>query len=200
MSATDLYDDEHIDYSTDPEPIDGRDAAALAKANWHMRVAGSLADELDDLNVVYGNEIKRLNARLDARAGKIASRIAWHLTPVKQLHAVIVADDPRRKTIELPNGTMSATVPVKALIEIVDPEAVQAWALSNMPDSCPPKQIGVRDLRNALVITKSGAVLDPATAEIVPGVAAIVPAPTFRVTPPKPTEFETPTETEDDPS
>lgn len=178
---SDLHDDVTFDYDEPPSPIAGLDAAALAEANWHIRVAGELAAELDALHVVYGNEIKRLNARLDARAGKIRARIEWHETPVKQLHAALLAANPKRKTIELPHGTMKATVPSKAIITIVDPEAVQAWALSNIPDACPPRQVGVMDLRAALVVNAAGMVVDPSTMEVVPGVAATVPAPTFAV-------------------
>jgi hypothetical protein len=180
-SMNEWPDDDTIDYAVEPEPIHGLDAEALERASWHVRKIAERRRELEQLGDVYRNELRRITDRYDSVTRRINAGIAWHEVPVKQLHAALLAVDPRRKTIALPYGTMRATVPVKARIFITDPVAAQEWALTNHPDLCPPKQVLVTDLRRDLVARADGTVIDPATGECVDCCTAVVPDATFGV-------------------
>jgi len=179
MSA--LYDDDIIDYDVEPEEIHGADNVALERASWHVRHIGELRNAQADVRGVFDAEIARLTDRLQHRLEVLDRQIEWHAKPVRSLHAAILVNDPKRKTIHLPHGTLKARVATKPTVFINDPELVQEWALAHEPDLCPPKQVQVTALRKILVVRDDMRVIEPSTGELVPGVSASVPDPSFSI-------------------
>lgn len=168
-----MSDTSDIDYDT-PAFIPDNEAEALERIAWHARLARAAHAELADVEAMYAAEMERLRDRLDNRQAIINKRIAWHTAPIESYHRMRLEADPKRKTIELPHGTSRVTVPTKPKAWITDYEAATEWARTAHPEIM--RGPNVTDLRDVVQITDDLKVIDPATGEIVPGVAAEIPA------------------------
>ena len=95
---------------------------------------------------------------------------------------------PERKTFYTPAGTVGTRVPSKPWrVEVVDKEALLRWALANgRDDLIRPTLATVTDVRKAVRLggdPEAPLVVDPETAEVVPGLAAEPTRPTVIVRP-----------------
>lgn len=156
---------------------------ALDRADWHLQHVARLRRDLRVHDELYRRAIDRIQDRAEKRRAIMQRQIDWHLTPIRQLHERLHEIDPKRLTIELPHGDLKLRVPKKPQVFIDDQDAVVEWAKENAPDLLPPPdRVKVTDLRTLVDVD---ALLDgtlivlTAAGELVPGVHAEVPAPTW---------------------
>lgn len=183
-----LLEQGDIDYET-PAQMPTGEADALERASWHLKRAAAKRDELARLKAVYDAEIDRLKIRLGHRTRILQSQIDWHEEPVRQMHLALVDRDPKSaKTIDLPYGTSKVSVPKSPKVEIVDPDAVTAWALDAHPDIV-KHSVNVTAVRSVatpaepskVTVGKPGKAIDAATGEIIPGVEVTLDEPRWTV-------------------
>ena len=167
--------------SIELEPPEGYDSPPpeldnLEDLDYHVRRVREGRAELEVLEQSYRRELDRIQARLESRRRVIEGWIAWHLAPVESWHRA----HPATRTIELPHGTLKLTVPKSLKVFIgpddTDREAVRSWAVQSHPEILgDPLVTKVR----ACVLIVDGRVVDAETGEIVPGVVAKLPAPSW---------------------
>ena len=167
-----------IDYDTPAEMPDGQ-AEALERASWHLRMASQLTAERDQIAGVYKAELERLAIRLGHRSRILNDQIAWHERPVEALHRALLADSPKRKTIELPYGTSKMRTPKTARLEIVDRPKLLSWAEDSHPDIL-GRTINVTGVKTVAMVTDDLQVLTE-HGEVIPGVEAVLDDPSWSV-------------------
>jgi hypothetical protein len=173
------------------EPIRGDDLEVRAKADRHLRAIIRLEDDFALERAVFDTEILRLTDRLEYLAARNAKKIAWHEEPLRQLHAAILAEDPTRKTIDLPHGTLRSRTPATPRYVIDRRDDFTEWALTNTPDVLTPTwKIDARTIQNDPRFTPTRLELDAgedvpivnADGEVVPGIKYMLDPPTYTVT------------------
>jgi hypothetical protein len=191
----DLYgDDEHpAAYDDTPTAIIHTDDDWERHATWHMRLLGEQLDRMGRVRQVFADQIRVLEDRMDGELAKIQKKVTWHETTLKQLHADIIAADPKRKTIVLPHGTMSSTTPATPKVKVTDPDAFMMWAHEHAPHLLaltykPDSKAIALDLKDVLKATADPAPgeavsIVTAAGEMVPGVELALGQPSFRPTP-----------------
>jgi hypothetical protein len=124
--------DDLYSYEDEPPVIEGRDAQALLDADDHLRRRAFWQTRLDEAEKVYHCQLDRLNEWWAAEKQRIGRHIDWHDQTVTSLHAALLADDPKRKTIHLPHGTLRA----RKLPDRVeaDPAVTLPWLLEHRAD------------------------------------------------------------------
>ena len=179
-----LFGDEpDIDYDT-PALMPAEEAGALERASWHMKMASRLTAERNELTAIYAAEIDRLQIRLEHRRRILADRITWHELPIESLHAALLRDNPKRKTIELPYGTSKVRVPATPKAVITDKDAVLAWAEKAHPELL-GHTINVTAIRTVaapageVTVARAAAAIDTDTGEVIPGVEVTLDPPTW---------------------
>ena len=148
----------------------------MEQVAYHVRRVREERAELEALEQVYRAELERMNDRWKRRRQVIESRISWHLVPIESWHR----SHPSTRTVELPHGTLKLSVPktLKAFIgpEDEDKAAVRRWAIQSHPDILgDPLVTKVRSVTTII----DGKVVDVETGEVVPGVKAVLPDPTW---------------------
>ena len=179
-------DPSDIDYS---RPAILPDDEHLAeRVEWHVRMARQATAELEEVKSMYERELERIKERIQNRVRIIQERIAWHTAPVQSYHTMRQAQEPKRKTIEFPHGASKITVPTTPVVQFDPSEGsgglVKLWLRSTHPEML--KLPGITDVRSLVHITTDDdgnhIVIDKATGEIVPGLVAEIPAPTYKLT------------------
>jgi hypothetical protein len=161
----------------EPAPVPGDTSdEALRQLDWHARKVRHLADERHQLRTLFEAELARIEDRLQERLRILDRGIAWHRAPFESWHRA----HPDQRTVHLPNATARLTVPVKPEVVIVDAEAVRVWACEHHPEIVRAPKI--TDVRACVAIVAGLTVADTVTGELVPGVAARVPPPTWTLT------------------
>jgi hypothetical protein len=159
------------DYDTEPPVLDG-----LEQVAYHVRRVREERAELEALEAVYRAELERMKDRWENRREVIENRIAWHLIPVESWHR----SHPDTRTIEVPHGTLKLSVPktLKVFIGSGDDDKakVRQWAIESHPEILgDPLVTKVR----SVTLVVDGRVVDADTGEIVPGVTAVLPDPSW---------------------
>ena len=128
--TADLYgdDDDTTNYDEPPEPVHPDDPDRLSIANWHLRRIGYLDRLENETRRPFLAELALLEERLGDAMLSIDRRRKWHNTALVHIHEQVLAEDPKRKTIALPAGTLTATVPKKPRVTVSDEPAFVAWA------------------------------------------------------------------------
>ena len=176
VPAPSLAENLDIDYSV-PAVIPEDDA--LSRLDWHVRMVRKYRSEMADVDALYKAEIERMIDRRDNRRRIIQNAIDWHSAPIKSYHLAHQDD----RTIELPHGASKLTVPTKpkVFMEGEQSDAVTEWARRAHPEIM--KGPNISDVRKVVDIKdhKDGTftVLDPTTGEVVPGVTAQIPLPSW---------------------
>lgn len=156
---------------------------ALDRADYHLLQVARLRHDLAVHDELFRRAIDRLQDRAIERRVIIERQIEWHLAPVAQLHFRLLEANPKRRTIELPSGTLKARIPEKPQVFIDDQAAVAEWARNSAPELVPPPdRVRVTDLRKVVaVVPRPDGTLAVVTrhGEPVPGVHAEVPQPTW---------------------
>jgi Bacteriophage Mu Gam like protein len=179
-------DDDNLD-----EPADQIRGDDLTKADWHLRAIIRAEDNFARDRAVFDAEILRLTDRLEYLEVRTAKLIEWHETPLRQLHAALLAEDPTRKTIELPHGTLRSRTPATPRYIIESRDRFVEWALVNAPDVLTATwKVDSATIRNDPRFIPTRFELEPdervqlvtVDGEVVPGVKFVLDPPTFTVT------------------
>lgn len=190
-STIDLYgdDEQSVDYDQPAEPIHPADPGRLSIANWHLRKLGYLDTVEADTRRAFDAEIQLLEQRRNDALRTIARRQSWHTEALAGLHGAMLAEDPKRKTIVLPSGTLKATVPKTARLYVTDPDVFVAWAEAHgRKDLLRVTTVPARDDINRAVDLRPQSMPSPGSAErvvdasgeLVPGLEAQLGLPSFR--------------------
>lgn len=188
MTLQDQYDDldgllagPEPDWDGEPEAPAGVDVA-----NGMLRTLGRLRRELTEAEELAAAEHARVDLWLSLQAKRIGDRTRWLETALALWHAGLLAEDKRRKTVQLPNGTLVARAqPYEWRFE---PEFL-AWATENAPDllrhkPAPAPEIDKAAAKKAMasctfidgrLVTEHG--------EVMPGVTVVERGPRYTATP-----------------
>lgn len=184
---TDLFDDP-VNYEIPPEPIaSAAEAYALDQADYHLRCIAAIDAERVTIAEAFDREMERLKARRADRLAKYDAKIEWHTKPLRELHAALLAEDPRRKTIHLPHGTLKSRTATEPVAVVDDMAALVEWAQVNAPVLLPPRErVALTDLRKAVHLVaraEGGWIAVDVNGEVVPGVTARIPPVQFTAIP-----------------
>lgn len=177
-----LYGDDLPEVDT-TEPAEAPDN--VEQADWHARQAQLLADQAAYLELIYGQEKARLEARLAAATAGLQTRIAWHRKAIEGWHRRAHTAGQATKTFAFPSGFTAKLRKAQPACEVYDPEALLGWAEENgLVDVLfpRPKDPGKQKLKDTLAIEgldgaepgSSAKYVHPETGAVVPGVRARV--------------------------
>jgi hypothetical protein len=176
--------DERIDTRADEEqdgfdydaPIPG--CADLEAAVRSAEYAAYWQQRITEVGDIYDAEHQRLMRKLDAlderriyEVGKLTKKYQWHQAQIADYHRRVLADDPKRKTLDLVHGSAKAVVPVKPQVFIDNADTVKAWAIAHHPEIL--RAPNVMDVRRVVDIVEGKVVGEDG--EIVQGLSAQVP-------------------------
>lgn len=178
--------------STEPEPIDPRDADWDRTATWHLKEIAALESKEHRTRQAFDREIERLQDERDMALAPIRNSIEWHRAPLIGLHRALLALDPKHnKTITLPYGKLTSSTPQKPTVRIMERDVFIEWARTNAPELVVPKynpdlkglNAALGDTLVAVGTPKAGWSVDIATAagEIIPGVTLALADTTFSI-------------------
>ena len=164
------------DYDRDPEPP--RDAD---EANTRLRRLARIRADIAKVEDQARTQIDQINAWAERRYEVLHNRARWEQDGLEMWHRAVLADDPTRKTISLPCGTLKSRVQPPAWD--FDDETFLAWASEHAPELVripePKPQVDRNAAKKALAVTGDSAVT--ADGEVVPGVTVTVRPPSFTV-------------------
>lgn len=176
---------EDVDYNEPPGEILPGAAGALEHANWRLRHVRRLEQERTTLDHLFQQRIHELETRWRERREVLDRQVDWWVAPVHQLHAALLAEDPSKKTIHLPDGTLKATVPKKPKLRIADQETVLVWAIRHAAEAVQVvSKVLVTDLDRVVDVERTDdgfRVVYRATGEVVPGATAEIPPARYSV-------------------
>lgn len=191
MSAIEQDLDEYLagpdpDYDTDPEPPQDAD-----EADRRLRRLAKVRAEMAQIGDHAQAQIERINEWHARRVEVLANRERWLAEGLEMWHRAVLADDPTRKTISLPCGTLKSRV--QQPVWDFDDETFIAWALEQdyatplvrVPE--PKPAVDKAAAKKALITQIEGAAPgEPRPAvtpegEVVPGVTVTVRPPSFSV-------------------
>lgn len=159
------------DWDTDPEAPAGVD-----QANGMLRTLARLRRQLTDAEELAAAEHARVDLWLTVQAQRIGDRTRWLETALALWHAGLLRDDPRRKTVQLPNGTLTARAQTPEWR--FDPETFIPWAEANAPHLLRHKPAPAPEIDKAAA---KKSLADAAGA--VPGLTVVDRGPRFTATP-----------------
>lgn len=156
-------------------------------ANRKLRRIAALRARLAEHDAFHQAETRRLDEWLDRVETPLRRQIRWLAEGLEMWHRAVLADDPTRKTISLPCGTLKARAQQPAWS--FDDEVFIAWAVEHAPSLVRIPEPKPAVDRSA---TKQALGFDPgvdgagwavtAEGEVVPGVTVTVRPPSFTVT------------------
>lgn len=177
-----LYGQEEVNYSLEPEIPIGQD-----KANWHLRKGGTIRASQDALRSLFDAEIQMLMDRRDDRMSIFENQALWHERAVEMWHRGALAKGDAGKTANLPHGTSSIRASQPAT-EIFDEDLMRAWLAANDLESVvyPVKEpaLSKAALKKAVaMVDKNGKEAGSPIAAVHPDTGEVVPGLRFRATP-----------------
>jgi len=194
IDPDDVYgDDEHPAAYNDPPPFILTDDPDWTRyASWHLRKLAAWEDRKAELVRAFDKEIEHLEDRRDRALAHIEHKLAWHRRPLAQAHEQILEQDPKRKTIQLPNGKLTSRTPSKPIVQWQDKDEFTKWAAKTNRKLVEERLVATQDLVRAAI--ESGLLVpshtptpgEPAhlivvlTGERVPGVRYCLGDTTFR--------------------
>lgn len=104
------------------------------KANWCLRKLARIEAARNAAREQARIEQERIAAWLEAELRRHERSAAWLETNLEQYHRNQLTADPKRKTIELPAGTLKARKAPDSVEILVDEETFLDWALDERPD------------------------------------------------------------------
>lgn len=190
MGVPDSVEPEDFDYEADPPEIDPGDVDWQLHANEALRRIAFWEGRQAEDDHTFQRELARLTVWHEKRSQVTNQRIGWHKLSLIGLHKALLEDDPKRKTIVLPYGTLKARVSKTPRFSITDKDAFLQWCETNtlVDELCiverRPSLDKIKDFP-AFVHDELTAGADPhpvrdnLTAELVPGVSVWLASPTF---------------------
>lgn len=169
------------DYDTEPEAPQDAD-----EANTRLRRLARIQAQIQWVEDQAATQIAQINAWAERRYEVLHNRARWEREGLEMWHRAVLADDPGRKTISLPCGTLKARV--QPPVWEFDDEAFLAWATVHAPGLVrvpePKPAVNKAEAKKALIVEEQ-AEFDPAVftaeGEIVPGVTVTSRGPSFTV-------------------
>lgn len=177
------------DFGADPTP-----PTDALQANWRLRRLAKVRAEMAEVARVAQADIDRAEAWKAARLEALRKDERWWAEGLEMWHRAVLADDPARKTISLPCGTLSARRQ-QPVWEFDEPTFL-AWAtvhapgLVRIPEPRPAIEKAAAKKALAESVKADGAVIwktvvDTDSGEVfcesVPGVTVTVRPPSFTV-------------------
>jgi len=178
------------DYDQPPEAPQDAD-----RADEQLRRLAKVRAEIDQVEAHARAKIDQIDAwrrqRLhgddDHTYGGLMGRERWLAEGLEMWHRAVLADDPSRKTISLPCGTLKSRVQQPEWV--FDDEVFIAWAAEHAPElvrvPVPKPRVDKTAAKKALIPATSGDCAEaPAVTEggeVVPGVTVTVRPPSFSV-------------------
>ena len=184
MSAIEQDLDEYLagpdpDYDVDPEPPQDAD-----EANTRLRRLARIRADIAQVEETAARQIEQVNAWAERRYEVLHNRARWEQDGLEMWHRAVLADDPSRKTISLPCGTLKSRVQ-QPVWEFDDDEFI-AWAVEHAPDLVripePKPQVDRNAAKKTLIADATGLdMVVTSDGELVPGVTVTVRPPSFTV-------------------
>lgn len=173
------------DYTADVEPPQDAD-----QANTRLRRLARIRADIAQVEETAARQIDQINAWAERRYEVLHNRARWEQEGLEMWHRAVLAEDPSRKTISLPCGTLKSRV--QQPVWEFDDEAFIAWALDQnrhpelvrIPEPKPAvdKAAAKKALHlPPLTAGESCVPIDEDTGEMVPGVTVTVRPPSFTV-------------------
>lgn len=170
-------------WDDEPEAPAGAD-----QANGYLRSLGRLQRQLDDVKELANSERARVDLWESVETGKLQSRMRWLRQALALYHQSLLTENPARKSLSLPNGTLR----VRAMPDAYDftPEFLE-WAQVSAPELVrqkppPPPEVDKAAAKRRLVVAGySGgrALVVTPEGESVPGVTVTKQPPKFTAEP-----------------
>lgn len=160
-----------------------------AETERRLRRLAKVRADMAEVNATAQRQIDQAQDWRDERLMVLANKERWLVDGLEMWHRAVLADDPSRKTISLPCGTLKARQ--QQPVWEFDDEAFIAWALDNndalvrIPE--PKPAVDKAAAKKTLITQIEGAAPgEPRPAvtpegEIVPGVTVTVRPPSFSV-------------------
>lgn len=200
MTSADLdmwEDDAAIDFATEPEPLQD-----LEQIDRHGRRLAKATAELADFDRIAAQELADIQARHDHNRRPLVEKVGWLTRALQLAHQAIIAEDPTRTRITLPNVTLASKAggveyvwpdPAKdpagyqMLLDWLQAHHPAAIRAPKIPDAEPDKN-AIKAWVKAQTVTKrygdtvpaaEGAVVTP-DGEVIPGVHVIARPRTYK--------------------
>lgn len=186
------------DYDSEVGPPDDAD-----QVNRRVRRLAKVRAEIAQVEEVAAAEIERIGDWAHTRTATLAAKALWLSDGIEMWHRAVLTDDPTRKTISLPCGTLKARAAQPAWE--FDEAVFIEWAAEHAPGLVrfpePKPQVDRAAVKKTLTVHPSQPgvadaafmeLVDEATGEVLP---KIVPGVTVTARPPK---FTIDTDTEGD--
>lgn len=151
----------------------------LEQAEWCLRQISRLKAKQAEIEKLAQAEIEKINAWKERETSKITGSISFFEGLLKDYHRRVLEEDPRRKTIKLPSGSLEArkTQPEFRRNE----DELLPWVEANRPQYViVKKSVDWANLKKELDFV-NGRAFDPETGEAVPGIEVIERGTEFRV-------------------
>lgn len=165
------------DYTADPEPPQDAD-----EANRRLRRLARIRADIAQVEETAARQIDRINEWAERRYEVLHGRARWEQEGLEMWHRAVLADDPNRKTISLPCGTLKSRV--QQPVWVFDDEAFIAWARENAPElvRVPEPQVDKAAAKKALLaLPEGGGEVITEAGEVVPGAEVTFRGPSFTV-------------------
>lgn len=153
-----------------------------------LRRLAKVRAEIAQVEEHAARQIDQVNAWAEARYDVLHGRARWLAEGLEMWHRAVLADDPSRKTISLPCGTLKSRAQ-QPVWEFDDVDAFLAWAREHRPELVRVKEEPNRaEAKRVLLVPDDllpGVVASPyddPSDEMVPGVTVTARPPSFTVT------------------
>jgi phage host-nuclease inhibitor protein Gam len=146
-------------------------------AEWALRKLRQARARQDEARALAEAETSRVAEWLRAEEARHQHDIEFFESVLTGWHRALLAEDPDRKTISLPNGTLRARKAPDAL-DVVDPDGLVAWAQANAHEALlrvtvEPDKAAIKRLRRAETLDGAVVPVDD-TGERLPGVVVVI--------------------------
>lgn len=169
------------DYTADPEPPQDAD-----EANRRLRRLARIRADIAQVEETAARQIDQINAWAERRYEVLHGRARWEQEGLEMWHRAVLAEDPSRKTISLPCGTLKSRV--QQPVWEFDDEVFIAWAFDeqNAPELVrvpePKPQVDKAAAKKALLaLPEGGGEVITEAGEVVPGAEVTFRGPSFTV-------------------
>lgn len=144
------------------------------KANWALRKLAKLARWATEDMELAQQEIDRITAWLEERQRQLSREASYFEGLLAEYHRGILATDPKRKTIKLPAGQLTAR-DAAANVHVEDPEAFVKWCKDNKRPDLLRTKVEVDRAALKQTVLKDG--------EAIPGVEVVAGETQFKAKP-----------------